>query len=58
MLTMTAEQHLAMIDVIRSAIGRPDGPNQADGERMIRNHEIMARVRRRQPGSAGNGRGS
>lgn len=42
---MTPEQHLAMVAVIRSAIGKADGPSLADGERMIRNHELMARVR-------------
>jgi hypothetical protein len=43
---MTSEQHLAMIGIIRAAIGQPDGPSQAEGERMIRNHEVMARVRK------------
>jgi hypothetical protein len=45
---MTSEQHLAMVRVIQSAIGKPDGPSQAEGDRMIRNHMVMARVRGRQ----------
>jgi len=45
---MTSDQHQAMIRIVRAAIGKPDGPSQAEGERIIRNHETMARVRRRQ----------
>jgi hypothetical protein len=44
---MTSEQHLAMITIIRAVIGQPGGPSQADGEQMIRNHQVMASVRRR-----------
>lgn len=45
---MTPEQHLAMIRVIRTTIDTAGGPNQTEAERMIRNHEVMARVRHSQ----------
>ena len=46
--SMTAEQHLAMAEVIKASIGQPGGPTRAEGLRMIRNHEVMARVRQQQ----------
>jgi len=45
---MTSEQHLAMIEVIRNAIGRPQGPSETEAQRMMRNHEVLARVRKHQ----------
>jgi hypothetical protein len=45
---MTPEQHQAMITIIRAAIGKSDGPSEPEAERMIRNHQVMARVRQHQ----------
>jgi hypothetical protein len=43
-MIVTAEEHLAMADLIRSVAGKPGGPTVERADQMARNREVLAQL--------------